>query len=58
MLQVDGSINIFLKVDSTKIGTINADGGMRGNDKSGGNGCISVGNISTGQYVELESEVE
>lgn len=41
-----GSINIFLKVDSNKIGTINADGGSYG-----GKGCISIGTISTGSYI-------
>lgn len=44
-----GSINIFLKVDSNKIGTINADGGS--SFAKGGKGCISIGNISTGSYV-------
>lgn len=47
-----GSINIFLKVNSNQIGTINANGGQAG--AYGGNGCISIGNISTGKYVNLE----
>lgn len=47
-----GSINIFLNVDCDKIGTINVDGGTEA--VRGGNGCISIGNISTGEYIELE----
>lgn len=42
-----GSINIFLKGDSNKMGTINADGGL----PNGGKGCISIGNIATGSYI-------
>ena len=50
-----GSINIFYKTTCTK-GTIIANGGIGGvasyNGGTGGSGSISIGNISTGTYVE------
>ena len=53
-----GSINIFYK-DSFIKGTISTTGGAGGNGHyfcydggAGGDGCISIGNISTGTYAE------
>ena len=50
-----GSINIFYKTSITN-GTIIASGGTRGSGKvvggSGGAGCVTIGNISTGTFVK------
>ena len=47
-----GSINIFYN-NKTSNGTVKADGGAKtGNGGKGGNGAITIGNISTGSFIK------
>lgn len=50
-----GSINIFYKEDISVTGKVQADGGKEMspnvNGGKGGDGCVSIGNVSTGEYV-------
>lgn len=49
-----GSINLFYKTDYLNQGTITATGGSNGRGGKGGDGCITIGNISSGTFVSDE----
>ncbi len=61
-LRGGGSVNIFYNEDYQNNGNIEANGGeaIAGEGGcaggAGGNGCVSVGTIQSGTYVEKENE--
>lgn len=49
-----GSVNIFYRQNFENNGSIVANGGTAGNGGAGGTGSVTIGNISTGSFVEDE----
>ena len=49
-----GTINVFYKRQYNGDGIINANGGRYGNVGAGGNGSVTIGNISSGTFAKDE----